>query len=97
MMTFHPYQAEPKCKHIFMICIFCVKIPLDAGGVDTRTYCQVFNETHGILFPLHDFYNERKPSILNIKKMRVCIFSYDCTEISKVIFLWYFNEVIFER
>ena len=74
MMTVHPYQAYPNCKHIRMTCRACIQLLLGVDEIDDRIDNQIIKKKHILLVHLAALDNGRKLDIGTIKKDRVTYF-----------------------
>ena len=72
----------------------CVRLSADASSIYASTDKNI-NKPHDILVYIVDLDNWIKTDIVTLNKDRGDVLSEFCTEISKAIFLWNVNEVIF--
>ena len=86
-MLVHPYQLDPKFKHIHMNCKACVRLPLYVDGIYHSIITQVLKTSHIILVHLEALDNMRNPDIFTLNKERGYIFSECYIESFKAIFL----------
>ena len=75
MMTVHPEQDDPNCKHSRMTCGGCVQLPLYVDGIDARIDTQILKIPHYIIVHLAALENGINPDIGTLKKDRDDIFS----------------------
>ena len=75
MITVHPYQADPKCKHSHMTCRACVQLPLDVDGIDAIINNQTMKSPHDILVHLAYLDSGINPEVGTLKKEKGDIFS----------------------
>ena len=75
MMTVHPDQSDPNCKHSCMTFRACVKLPLDVEEIDASIDTQIMKTPHDLLVHFADLDNGRKPYIGTLNKDRGDIFS----------------------
>ena len=70
MITVHPDQANPKCKHIRMICRACFQLQIYLDGIDASIDTKMLKTPHIILVHLVALENGRNPGIDTIDKDR---------------------------
>ena len=87
VITVHPDQADPNCKHSCITCRACVQLPLDVDGIDAIINTQMLTTPHDLLVHLEAFNHGRNPYIGKPKKEKGEIFSEFCTERFKAKFL----------
>ena len=68
MMTFHPYQADPKCIHSCMTCRACIQLPLDVDGVNSSIDTQILKTPRDGLVHLAALENGINPDIGTLKR-----------------------------
>ena len=94
-MTVHTEQAEPNYKHRCMTCRACVKLLVDAYGIDSSINVQMLKTPNDLLVRLVDLGYGINPEIGTLRKEKGDIFSECCTESFKAKSLQYVNEVLF--
>ena len=57
MITAHPDQASPNCKHSRMNCRACVQLPIYVNGIDASIDTQILKNYLFFLFHLVAFYD----------------------------------------
>ena len=75
MMTVHPEQDDPNCKHSCMSCRACIQISLDVYVIYAIIDTKILKTPNDIFPQLVDLDDGRKPDIGTLKKYRGDIFS----------------------
>ena len=91
LMTVHPYQYDPNCKHSRIPFRECIQLPLDVYGIDAIIVPQIPGKLHIFLVPLVALDNGINPGRGTLKKDSGEIFSECCTKNYKESFLHYVN------
>ena len=68
IMKFYPYKASSKCKYISMVCMECVKLPLNSNGIYSIIENKIRSSLNVILFRLKSLDDGIKLDIETIKK-----------------------------
>ena len=68
MIKVHSYQSDTKCKHIHMLCLTCVQLPIIVDGIHSSIDTQMLKPPHDLIVQFMALENGRNPDIGTLKK-----------------------------